>query len=526
MSGFAGQAVSPGVLRDRRKERHVACSVRRRVAETEMTKFPRISFALVLFAASALAVWGCAGKNQLRHGGHSGGASGGEGSGDDGGFGSFGSSGGNGGGGCTNLQCQVHSCSGGGTTTISGRVLDPAGRNPLYNVVVYVPNSPGGKLDAIPSGVDSSSCSCGALYSGQPMAATLTDANGAFTLPNAPDGGDIPLVVQIGKWRKEVVIKNVAACQDNPQGSITLPKSSAEGNLPNIAVSTGLADTLECLLRRVGVDPGEYTGDPGGAGHVHVFQGSGGNAAANPASAASPTALWDSSADLDRYDVVLLSCEGDVTTGANSQSIADYVNAGGRVFAEHYHYAFFANQPQFANTANWNNVGSAASDMYSGDVGGVVETSLLSNGNPFPEGQALQTWLGNVGALTNGELVIPGGNGRYNAVVGPSNLATAWVVTDQNAQPASTQYFSWDMPFDAPLDDAGTPGYCGRVVFSDLHVTGSVTDYANSTTVPDGCVDQALTPDEDALEFILFDLSSCVTPVGQTPMPPPTQGPL
>ena len=78
--------------------------------------------------------------------------------------------------GCTNLQCQVHSCSGSTTgTTLTGTVLDPAGRNPLYNVVVYVPNSTGGQLDAIPIGVGANSCSCDALFSGDPIAYALTD---------------------------------------------------------------------------------------------------------------------------------------------------------------------------------------------------------------------------------------------------------------------------------------------------------------------------------------------------------------
>ena len=80
------------------------------------------------------------------------------------------------------------------------------------------------------------------------------------------------------------------------------------------------------------------------------------------------------------------------------------------------------------------------------------------------------------------------------------------------------------MPFNPPVSDAGVPEYCGRVVYSDMHVSGSANDYQNGNSVPSGCDNTStLSPDEDAIEFILFDLSSCVVPVGFTP-PIPGEG--
>jgi hypothetical protein len=442
---------------------------------------------------------------------------------------------------CTNLACQVHSCPGGGTgAQITGQVFDPAGRDPLYNVVVYVPNSPGAKLDPIPLGVTSASCSCDALFSGSPLAVALTDAGGNFTLTGAPDGKDIPLVVQIGKWRKEITLPSVAPCTTTSAGKITLPRNFSDGayaSLPNIAVSTGGADSLECLLTRIGVDESLFTGNSGGPG-IHIFQGTGFAAAGG--SQLSMNALWNNLPNLLPYDIVMLSCESNPTTGVDATTaayMASYVNQGGRVFAEHYHYAFFVDPntgssfPPFANGANWMNIVSG-SDSYSNDIGGVIETTL-PGGQPFPEGAALKAWLGGVGALSNGEIVIPSLNARHDATVAAGNLATAWVQTDPSVSPASTQYLSWDMPFDAAKNDAGVPQYCGRVVYSDMHVAGSANDYGGSTAlsgnpgvVPTGCdSNAALSPVEKAIEFILFDLSSCLVPIGFTPQPP-VGGPL
>ena len=39
--------------------------------------------------------------------------------------------------------------------------------------------------------------------------------------------------------------------------------------------------------------------------------------------------------------------------------------------------------------------------------------------------------------------------------------------------------------------------------------------------VPTDCANVDLSPQEKALEFMLFDLAACVTPNGEAPLPPP-----
>jgi hypothetical protein len=97
-------------------------------------------------------------------------------------------------------------------------------------------------------------------------------------------------------------------------------------------------------------------------------------------------------------------------------------------------------------------------------------------------------------------------------------------------QPNATQYFSFDTPLGVAASET-----CGRVVYSDLHVSGgpgmpepgTMADYMGFSQsggmVPDGCASHDLTPQEKALEFMIFDLSSCLTPVGNPPKPPTPQ---
>jgi hypothetical protein len=413
--------------------------------------------------------------------------------------------------GCKNLQCQQHSCSN-GSTTISGQVFDPAGRNALYNVAVYVPNE---ALQPLRSGASCDKCE--AMYSGKAVVSTLTDANGRFTLEKAPDGENIPLVVQIGKWRKQVTLPNVMRCLDNvvAKALTTLPRNRSEGDIPSIAIATGSADTLECLLRRIGVDASEYTPGATGEGRVHIFQGSpragfgGGRESPNtsPAAPRASQALWTSADALMAYVVLLLSCEGQETLGMNRQALHDYADRGGRVFASHYHYAWFNTGP-FAqeNLASWT-TGSQ-------DVGNIDAQIITS----FPKGEALQKWLHDNNALVNGLLPIE--EARFNAeVTAVHDVSQPWIVAAAGSvAEGATQYFS----FNTPTPQARVPDgqLCGRVVFSDLHV-GAASNDDPSAPVPSSCSDVELSPQEKALEFMLFDLSACVIPDDVPPEPPP-----
>jgi hypothetical protein len=466
----------------------------------------------------------------------------------------------------SNLQCNV-SCSGGGnTTTISGKVYDPAGRNPLYNIVVYVPATP---LQALPGpGVPTGSamCSCPALYPSGQVVTTTTSVDGTFTLSDAPVGDNVPLVVQIGKWRRQYTIKTTA-CQDNPQPdkSLTLPSTVTAGtdSMPEIAVSTGSADTLECLMRRIGLPTSEYVAGAGGSGHVHVFAG--GETAAgglggilgglgggggpgtpeNPGMKNAPASyekLWDSQADLMPYDIVLLSCEGGETYNANPPALESYLNVGGRVFASHYHYSWFAGpigtKQNYAAPADWGNaLASWTANGLTGPgtcsqqgatctpIGGNIVTTLNGSTNAFPKGQALSSWLGNVNALgQNGvgptELAIY--QARYDAKVAAANTPSQpWITYDDTTtSPAAlwTMYFSFDTPINPTntMTNETGPTYCGRAVYSDLHVGGN-PQTTDTMSPPDGCEDGPLSPQEKALEFMLFDLSSCVIPDSEVP---------
>jgi hypothetical protein len=461
-------------------------------------------------------------------------------------------------------------CTPGNTTTISGIVYDPAGKNPLYNISVYVldPSSPLPDLEKIPVG-----CGCTQLLPAKVLAiGKPTDATGHFEIPCAPSG-NVTLVVQTGKWRRKYENVNVVANQPNVIPDLRLPRNSSEGSLPHIAISTGGSDSFECLPLRIGVSASEYVAGPAAGGHIHIHSGLRG---ATPAQGAveSYASLWDSQEHLNANDVVILSCEGEETkngpasnmgapalTTAVQTNLMNYVNAGGRVFASHYQYAWFSSGP-FNTGANklatWApGMGSVGGQGADPDAAYMAEiNTTLSTCAAFPGGTALAKWLGVVGALTNNQLPVRYVRNNVRMLEQPPSTEWIHLAADVMGGASAPQYFSADTPI-----GAADGKVCGRVVYSALHVSGGPgksesgraedADYpvgaggatgagggggaggrfggpggpggipgggtTRGGTVPTGCAQRPLTPQEKALEFMFFDLSSCLVPVGQEP---------
>jgi len=265
---------------------------------------------------------------------------------------------------CLNLCKQQQSCDGGPLTTITGTVV--AGTLPKYgnpdpipNVLVYVPNSP---IQAFKPGVQCSQC--GADVSGDPLVQTNTAVDGTFTLSNVPVGVNIPVVIQLGRWRRQVTF-NIPACTTTNVGAIRMPRNKAEGDIPLTAIDTGDVDAIQCVLLKMGVDQAEFT-NPGGGGRMEMYYGNG--ARINNGTPTEAT-LVGNTATLAKYDQIFFPCWGYEAIKANNvqQNIIGYADVGGRIFTTHYSYTWLFNIAPWSGTANWN-VNAAALNGVTGEI--------------------------------------------------------------------------------------------------------------------------------------------------------------
>ena len=99
----------------------------------------------------------------------------------------------------------------------------------------------------------------------------------------------------------------------------------------------------------------------------------------------------------------------------------------------------------------------------------------------FPKGDAMAEWLQHTGSSPQGRGKLEIREPRHNVDTVDAVKATSWIsiANGSGGNRESNQYLSVNTPVEAPDDQK-----CGRVVFSDLHVSASDQ---NGPDWPTGC---------------------------------------
>ena len=398
---------------------------------------------------------------------------------------------------------------GGTTTTVSGTVYAPNGTLPVYNVLVYVP---GGTLSPIAAGISCTQCE--APVSGSPLTSTYSDATGKFVLTNVPVGSDIPIVVQLGKWRRATTIPTVTACTNNvlTNPNLTrLPMNQSEGSMPHIALTTGTCDHMGCMLPDIGIAASEFGFEADGASKaVNVYT----PAAGQITGATAEYGLWSNLSLLSTYDMGIFSCNCHESVAPGDPALAavtSYLDNGGRIFTTDFQYTWYRYSPDpalGATSAPWDNTGIG--DITGGAPGGASPITLDTS---FPQGLALSQWMDVVyPSGTSGEVTCEETFANVKSL--NARKTTTWASSLAELQPTvpEPRVFTVNTPVSA---DAGAQ--CGKGVHLDVHI-----DIAKSVAngYPATCTGP-MTQDELMFAFLFFNLVDCVSGQTTTPPPPP-----
>lgn len=414
---------------------------------------------------------------------------------------------------CKNLQCQQQVCPEGSETTVTGTVYAPNGTLPIYNALVYVPNAP---LTPFPTGL---ACDrCGALPPGEPVVSAVTDASGEFRLVNVPVGEDIPVVIQVGKWRRQFTVPSVPACA---RTSVTdaeqtrLPRNRSEGDMPRIAVTTGTCDNLVCLIAKLGIDPDEW-GVAGEDKAVTFYRGKlqtwdpyfDTRFVGSLDGMTDADELWGDYETLSSYDVSIFSCECEEALDNKGtpayDAVTRYLAAGGRVFGTDYQYVWYQNSAD----PNWV---SAATVPGAPPEGAPVGETTIELDTSFPKGKALADWLAVIapenvyGEVTSAEVF-------DNFSAARAGVAQVWGNSPESGHP---RFLTVNQPAGVPVAEQ-----CGKAVHLDAHITQ--LSPAEFVKFPDDCGTE-LRNGEQVLAFFFFDLAACIQEDSKPVVAPPIE---
>ncbi|HNF98205.1 MAG TPA: hypothetical protein PK493_12975 [Pseudomonadota bacterium] len=415
---------------------------------------------------------------------------------------------------CVGLGCKIAECPPTGSdTVVYGKVTAPNGVDPIREAIVYVPAS--GIPEEFPGDV---SCEvCNSPIGGTPVTQAITGIDGTFELHRVPVTDGTPIVIQKGRWRKTTRIK-VEKCERQALTAedSRLPRTQNEGSIPKMAVAVGNWDAIECVLRGVGLQDREFSA-PAGSGAVHLYNNRQDGTGAP--SGVSVSELLTDLKKMKQYNLIFLNCSDDTFSASLlrdakvKKNLVDYVAAGGRMYITDWSYDFVGQPPEFAPYICFND-DKPCTDL--SPHGRFTATGALRTGSVNPlwadidqthqGGKNLATWMSNLPDPS------PGGRVKIVDDVG------SWVLMQQTAQD-QTKYPSttwlWGtikgqrrpvtVTFDYPAQNA-----CGKVLYATYHTR----DHSETGLFPSYCPKTKLIPQEQVLEYLIFEISSCVGPIG------------
>jgi hypothetical protein len=410
------------------------------------------------------------------------------------------------------------------TTTVTGKVYDPSGPAPagngigLANITVFEPTG------ALTTFVDGVACDTCATLSSPAVVLTLTNPDGTFTLTNPDSGPAVPIVVQSGRWRRKVTMA-INSCKANPApaGTMRMPRNRSEGDIPKTAVLTTHKEQVECWLQKIGISTTGATVDIAprvASTDLARFQlyDNGSKALTTTPASQSSTTLLGSPTQMDEYTSMLWGCpdNGTPTGGASAAVITrvrQYADKGGRMFMNHLNADDFivpttADPSWQATRTTSAGAGGAAGKTGDGRVVVVPQhTAEKQNFKDFLNAAAA------LNAYATGSITIDDAGPKVNNVVEP--IGIPWVQGSSNWATFPNGNVNYIYSFDTPTDPLVT-NKCGRVVYNGMHVSAGRGTLG--TSFPAACNSNVLSPSEKALEYQLFNLTACLTPI---PPPPP-----
>lgn len=361
-------------------------------------------------------------------------------------------------------------CSSGTSSSLTGTVYAPNGTDPLPNIYVYA----AAQVNPFPAGNFCNQCNMplDAWYSH-----TQSGPDGTFSLDltDVPAGSDITFVINVGRFRK--VTKLPVACGANmaPKAATTLPGSSADGDVPNIAVSTGNSDHLDQILTALGIT------------QYDCYEGRSSTSSTptcTPIDTLANLVGKSASKTIDDYNLLFISCAPDAYksygTPALAANAASYVQAGGRMFVTDMSYDWVAQA--FPSAITWMGPTGSPQPVDGANVG----VAGTYNGNV--DDMNLLAWLKNFGIANP----VP-----IQGFLNPWSVQSSLPMTSTEIVDGTVSYSggSGDVPLTTQFDVSS----CGRVVYSSYHTAGGNVSPGN------------LLPQERILEYLMFEVGSCVT---------------